>query len=132
LRHARARAAAPLERAPDPPLLPARPARSDRVTDWNRLVRPSLLGLEPYRPGPGPREYRAAYGVEEIEKLNWNESLFPPYPGALEAAAAELTSSWMYPAEPYADFREAVAAWLGVRPEAIVPAHGVQALVATV
>src|SRR5207302_6935608 len=65
---------------PVPPHAAAVPAKITAMTDWSRLVRPSLLGLEPYRPGPGPREYRAAYGVAEIEKLNWNESLFPPYP----------------------------------------------------
>ena len=38
----------------------------------------------------------------------------------------------MYPEQAYADFREAVAAWLGARPAQIVPGHGIQSLVAAV
>jgi hypothetical protein len=77
-------------------------------------------------------ELRAAYGLDAIEKLNWNESLFGPFPGALEATKQELDNAWMYPEQAYSDFRAAVARWLGTAPERIVPAHGVQALVATV
>ena len=101
------------------------------MTDWSRLVRPSLVGIEPYRPGASVRELRAVYGLDSLAKLNWNESLFEPYPGAREAAAAELENAWAYPEQSYDDFRDAVATWLGVPPERIVPAHGVQALVAT-
>ncbi len=49
-------------------------------------------------------------------KLNWNEGLFGPFPGVLEAAAAELENSWMYPERAYSDLREAIAAWLDSRP----------------
>ena len=102
------------------------------MTDWSRLVRPSLVGIEPYRPGAYVRELRAVYGLDSLAKLNWNESLFDPYPGALEAAAAELEHAWAYPEQAYGDFREAVARWLVVPAERIVPAHGVQALVSMV
>jgi histidinol-phosphate aminotransferase len=102
------------------------------TTDWSRLVRPSLVGIEPYRPGASVRELRTAYGLESLAQLNWNEHLFDAYPGALEAAAAELENAWAYPDQSYSDFRDAVAHWLGVLPERIVPAHGVQALIAMV
>jgi histidinol-phosphate aminotransferase len=100
------------------------------VTDWSRLVRPSLVGLDPYSPGPTVSEYREAYGLDEIAKLNWNEGLFGPLPGALDAVKEELDNAWMYPEQAYGDLRAAVARWLGVAPETIVPAHGVQALIA--
>jgi histidinol-phosphate aminotransferase len=106
--------------------------RSGPVTDWSRLVRPSLLGVEPYDPGESVSELKKRYGLAEIVKLNWNEGLFGPAPGVLDAAAAELERAWMYPEQAYADFREAVAGWLGVRPGLIVPGHGIQSLVAAV
>ena len=95
-------------------------------------MRPSLIGLEPYRPGPSVGELKELHGLDEIAKLNWNEDLFGPLPGALEAVEAELANAWMYPEQAYADLREAVAAWAGTTPDRVVPAHGVQALIATV
>jgi histidinol-phosphate aminotransferase len=102
------------------------------VTDWSRLVRPSLIGLAPYRPGASLEELKEAYGLDEIVKLNWNEGLEGPFPGVEEAVDAELERAWIYPAEAYTDLRESVAAWLGTAPGCIVPAHGIQALIATV
>ena len=102
------------------------------MTDWSRIVRPSLLGLEPYRPGKSLEELKEAYGLDEIVKLNWNEGLEGPFPGVEEGVAAELERAWIYPAEAYSGLRENVANWLGTSPERIVPAHGIQALIATV
>jgi histidinol-phosphate aminotransferase len=102
------------------------------VTDWGALVRPSLHGLDPYRPGPSLAELRKRYGLAEVAKLNWNEGLQGPFPSVREAVDAELERAWMYPEHAYTDFREAVAAWLGTQPELIVPGHGIQALIATV
>jgi histidinol-phosphate aminotransferase len=101
------------------------------VTDWSGLVRPSLIGLQPYRPGPSVAELQERYGLDELAKLNWNEGLLGPFPGVREAVTAELDRAWMYPEHAYTDFREAIAAWLGTRPELIVPSHGIQALIAT-
>jgi histidinol-phosphate aminotransferase len=102
------------------------------VTDWSGIVRPSLVGLEPYRPGPSLEELQEAYGLDEIVKLNWNEGLEGPFPGVREEVLAELERAWSYPAEAYTDLRESVAAWVGATPDQIVPAHGIQALVAMV
>jgi histidinol-phosphate aminotransferase len=102
------------------------------MTDWSSLVRPSLVGLEPYRPGPSLSELRKEHGLDDIAKLNWNEDLFGPLPGALDAVRDELVNAWMYPEQAFNDLREAVAGWLQLPPEAIVPAHGIQALIAAV
>jgi histidinol-phosphate aminotransferase len=100
------------------------------VTDWSRLVRPSVHGLEAYHPGPSTAELERRYG-REVVRLNRNEDLFPPLPGAREAVEAELANVWMYPEESYGAFREAAAAWIGTTPDRIVPAHGTQALIGT-
>jgi histidinol-phosphate aminotransferase len=105
---------------------------ADSLTDWSRLVRPSLVGLEPYRPGPSLSELREEHGIDEIAKLNWNEDLFGPLPGALDAVKDELQNAWMYPEQAYSDLREAVAGWLGLPPTMIVPTHGIQALIVAV
>jgi histidinol-phosphate aminotransferase len=102
------------------------------VTDWSKLVRPSLIGVEPYRPGPSIEELKEQYGLDSIAKLNWNEGLLGSFPGVEDAVVHELERAWMYPEHAYTDFREAVASWLGTRPELIVPGHGIQALIATV
>jgi len=104
----------------------------DLVTDWSQFVRPSLIGVDPYRPGPSVDELKASYGLQDVVKLNWNEGLLGPFPNVRDAVLGELDRAWMYPEHAYSDFREAVASWLGTRPELIVPGHGIQALVATV
>jgi histidinol-phosphate aminotransferase len=102
------------------------------ATDWSRLVKPSLLGVDPYDPGESLGELRARYGLDDVVKLNWNEGLFGPGPGVLEAASAELANAWMYPEQAYADFRDAVAVHADTAPAHVVPSHGIQALVTIV
>jgi histidinol-phosphate aminotransferase len=105
---------------------------ADVVTDWNALVRPSLIGVAPYDPGATLTELKLAYGLDEIVKLNWNEGLLGPFPGVREAVDAELERAWMYPEQAYSDFRQALAAGIGTKPSHIVPGHGIQALITTV
>jgi histidinol-phosphate aminotransferase len=100
--------------------------------DWAELVRKPLRDLGPYVPGASAADAEARYGIAHLERLNWNEGLFGPLPGVLEAAADSLTEVWKYPEEAYEDLRVAVARWLGVPHEQVVPGHGIQALVLTV
>jgi histidinol-phosphate aminotransferase len=102
------------------------------MTDWTRLVRPPLVGLDPYSPGPGIDQLQTVYDFDEVVKLDWNEGLLGPFPGVREAVAAELERAWMYPEQSFADFRDAVAGWIGTTPKRIVPGHGIQALIGTV
>jgi histidinol-phosphate aminotransferase len=100
------------------------------VVDWNRLVVPELTELGPADPG-GISEIKARLGLDEVVKLHWNENLFGPLPGVLDAARDELEQAWTYPEEAYEAFRADVAAHIDTSPGRIVPGHGVQALVGT-
>ena len=102
------------------------------MTDWDRLARPSLRGLERYDPGLSRDDLRERHGLAELEPLNWNEDLFGPPAEAIEAATAELRNVAYYPERAYADFRDAVAGYLGLPPQTIIPAHGAQALIGTI
>jgi histidinol-phosphate aminotransferase len=102
------------------------------VTDWRGLIREPLRDLGPYVPGASAAEAKARYGLEHLERLNWNEGLFGPLPGVLEAAASRLDEAWMYPEQAYEDLRAAVAGWLGIGAGHVLPGHGIQALVMTV
>jgi histidinol-phosphate aminotransferase len=100
------------------------------VVDWSRLVVPELTELGPADPG-GVREIKARLGLDEVVKLHWNENLFGPLPGVVDAARDELEHAWTYPEDAYEAFRADVAAHIGTSPGCIVPGHGVQALVGT-
>jgi histidinol-phosphate aminotransferase len=50
----------------------------------------------------------------------------------LEAAAAEVFNAALYPERLFADFRADLGKWLGVPAECLTPAHGAQALIASV
>jgi histidinol-phosphate aminotransferase len=102
------------------------------MTDWDRLARPSLRGLERYDPGDSRDTLKERHGLTELEPLNWNEDLFGPPQEALDAAAAELARVPLYPERAFADFRDAVAGWLGVPSEMVIPAHGAQSLIGTI
>ena len=101
------------------------------MTDWMGLVRPTLAELRPYHPGESAAERRRRTGVAAIHRLNRNEDLFPPFPGALEAAAAELENAWCYPEETHAALAEALARACETTAERIVLAHGIQGLIVT-
>jgi histidinol-phosphate aminotransferase len=102
------------------------------MTDWDSLARPSLRGLERYDPGDTRDDQMERHGLDELEPLNWNEDLFGPPQEALDAAAAELQRAPLYPERAFAEFRDAVAGWLGMARETVVPAHGAQSLIGTI
>ena len=97
---------------------------------WEALVRPALRETGPYEPGPSLDELMARHGLSEVAKLNWNESLWGPLPGVLDAVAGALDQAWAYPEHAYNALREAIAAEAGVEPAQVLPGHGIQALVA--
>ena len=95
---------------------------------WEQILRRPVVDVGAYSPGVSAAEIKARYGLEEVVRLNWNESLFGPLPGVLEETAGRLDHTWAYPEETYDEFRSAVAAFAGAEPAEIVPGHGIQAL----
>ncbi|MET0730035.1 MAG: aminotransferase class I/II-fold pyridoxal phosphate-dependent enzyme, partial [Solirubrobacterales bacterium] len=101
------------------------------MTDWSALLRAQLLDLGPYVPGPSLAELRREHGVDDVAKLNWNEGLFGPLPGVLDAVAGELPESWSYPEHAYLELREGIARDIGARADQILPGHGIQTMILT-
>jgi histidinol-phosphate aminotransferase len=99
------------------------------VSDWRRLIRPQLVDLGPYVPGPSLDQLMAELGLDEVAKLNWNEGLFGPLPGVLDAAAGELERAWEYPEHAYLELRRALGAEIGLTADHFLPGHGIQTLI---
>jgi histidinol-phosphate aminotransferase len=101
------------------------------VTRWERLLRAPLLEVGAYRPGPSLDELMARHGLGAVDKLNWNEGLWGPLPGVLDAAADALGDTWAYPEHAYNALRDAIAQETGAPRDQVLPGHGIQALVLT-
>jgi histidinol-phosphate aminotransferase len=101
------------------------------MTDWSEVLRPQLLDLGPYVPGPSLDDLKRKIAIDDVAKLNWNEGLFGPLPGVLDAVARELPETWSYPEHAYLELREGLAAETGTRPDQILPGHGIQTLILT-
>jgi histidinol-phosphate aminotransferase len=101
------------------------------VTTWSGIVRAPLERVGAYRPSAPLDELMARHGLAAVDKLNWNEGLWGPLPGVLDAVAAALPDSWAYPEHAYDTLREAIAAENGVPRAQVLPGHGIQALVLT-
>jgi histidinol-phosphate aminotransferase len=99
------------------------------VADWRSLVVPELAELDQFALGLTIAEVKDRYGLDEVVKLSWNENLFGPLPGVLEAIHEELANMWLYPEEPYLEFRREAAAYTGTTETRIVPSHGSLALI---
>lgn len=98
------------------------------MTNWRGMLRPSVIDVGAYRPGVSGDETKARFGLDEVVRLNWNENLFGPLPGVLEAVAASLDAAWTYPEDSFYEFRRAIGSWTGAAPEQVIPGHGIQAL----
>ncbi len=101
------------------------------MTSWERMVRAPLRDVGAYRPDASLDELMARNGLLAVDKLNWNEGLWGPLPGVLDAVAAALPDAWAYPEHAYGELRDAIAAENGVPREQVLPGHGIQALVLT-
>ena len=98
---------------------------------WETLLRPPLRDIGPYEPGEPLDEVMARHGLASVDKLNWNEGLWGPLPGVLDAVAGALDQSWAYPEHAYNTLRDAIGADTGAPPEQVLPGHGIQALILT-
>ena len=102
------------------------------MTDWRSLVVPGVRELDPLDVDATVAQVRALRRHEQALKLDWNENLFGPLPGVLDAVANELANASFYPIEAYGDFRAEVGRHVETDPQRIVPGHGIQALIGTV
>jgi histidinol-phosphate aminotransferase len=102
------------------------------VADWSSLVVPPLDELEQFPLGMTMAEMKALHGLDEVVKLSWNENLFGPLPGVIDAIHRELDNLWLYPEQPYLDFRNEAAAYAQTTASKIVPGHGSLALIGSV
>jgi histidinol-phosphate aminotransferase len=98
---------------------------------WETLLRPPLREIGAYEPGEPLDELMARHGLSTVDKLNWNEGLWGPLPGVLDATAAALDQTWAYPEHAFNELREAISADTGAPPEQVLPGHGIQALILT-
>jgi histidinol-phosphate aminotransferase len=98
---------------------------------FQALLRPPLRDIGPYAPGEPLDEVMARHGLASVDKLNWNEGLWGPLPGVLDAVAGALDQSWAYPEHAYNTLRDAIGAETGAPPEQVLPGHGIQALILT-
>jgi histidinol-phosphate aminotransferase len=98
---------------------------------WDGLIREPLREIGAYRPGSSLDELMTAHGLATVDKLNWNEGLWGPLPGVLDAVAGALDQAWAYPEHAYNTLRDAIAAETGAPPEQVLPGHGIQALILT-
>ncbi len=98
---------------------------------WENLLRPPLREIGAYEPGEPLDELMARHGLSTVDKLNWNEGLWGPLPGVLDATAGALDQTWAYPEHAFNTLREAIAADTGAQPAQVLPGHGIQALILT-
>jgi histidinol-phosphate aminotransferase len=83
-----------------------------------RIVRPNVEGIAGYSPGEQPQE-------PGWIKLNTNENPYPPSPRVVEALIAAARGKLnLYPDPLATQFRRKVADWLGIDPDAVLPANG--------
>jgi histidinol-phosphate aminotransferase len=94
------------------------------------LVRPDLLEMEPYTAVQPVDVVAARLGVpeERIVKLDANENLYGPSPGAREAVA-RVRDLHIYPDPDQAKVRDAIGSYLGVPPELVVAGVGSDELI---
>ena len=84
----------------------------------SRFLSRETAGLAPYVPGEQPQDQR-------YNKLNTNESPFPPSPRVLEAlSAAEIERLHLYSDPACAALCAAVADNCGLAPENVIPGNG--------
>ena len=81
---------------------------------WNTRTK----NISPYTPGEQPKD-------RKFIKLNTNENPYPPSPKVIEAVQKAANENLrLYPDPQCCEFREAVAARYGVRPEQVFAGNG--------
>jgi histidinol-phosphate aminotransferase len=91
-----------------------------KVMGLEDIIKPHILGLEPYRPGKPIEELERELGIEGCIKLASNESPIGPSPKALAAVREALEGVHRYPDGASFALREALSNRLEVDPAQLV------------
>ena len=93
--------------------------------DPRRLVRPELANLEEYTPIVPFEVLSRRLGIPaaRIVKLDANENPYGPVPAVMEALA-EYDFYHIYPDPQQTELREALAGFVGVPADHVLPTHG--------
>jgi histidinol-phosphate aminotransferase len=89
-----------------------------------RLIKPHILGLEPYQPGKPVEELERELGIEGAIKLASNESAIGPSPKAIAAVREALDGVHRYPDGSSFALRQRLSAHLDVEPDQLVFGSG--------
>ena len=95
-----------------------------------QLLQPHIDALDPYKPIQ-PLEIlskRLGIAIDEIVKLDANENPYGPLPAVTKALAA-YKHYHIYPDPQQTQLREALAHYIGVSAELILPGHGADELI---
>jgi histidinol-phosphate aminotransferase len=84
------------------------------------IIKPHILGLEPYQPGKPVEELERELGIEGCIKLASNESAIGPSPKAMAAIREALEGVHRYPDGASFALRERLSSRLEVDPEQLV------------
>ena len=97
-------------------------AKKGRALD---LVRPHLLGLQPYESVSPPDVLASRAGIPESEvvKLDANENPYGPSPRVAEALA-DMDQFHLYPDPAQTAMRGAISQYIGLAPEHVVVGNG--------
>ena len=76
------------------------------------IIKPHILGLEPYQPGKPVEELERELGIEDCIKLASNESAIGPSPRAMAAVREALEGVHRYPDGASFALREALSSRL--------------------
>ncbi len=100
------------------------------MTDWEQLLRSDIRSMEPYTPIV-PFEVlsrRLGRRPEEIVKLDANENPYGPSP-LVKERLAQYPFYHIYPDPQQEQLRDALADYVGVPAEHILPGHGADELI---
>lgn len=103
-------------------------ATVDEGSVFQRRLNPRVAELEPASAPPRPEDIsvKVRIPVDQLVRLSANESPLGPSPKVREAlkAAADSPELHRYPDRRYKDLTSAMAAFVGVQPEFILPTAG--------
>jgi len=89
---------------------------------------PLVASLPATVPFVGPETQERARGAKFRARIGANESVFGPSPKAIEAMRQAAADCWMYCDPENYDLKNALAAHLGIKPENIAIAEGIDSL----